>query len=121
MIREEYEKQLEDKSVPVEKKVKMSNREIKGRQKYGVRGYIGKTLSDNRELKKAVNFSTLFTLIVSIFCLGGVYLAGKLAETKVSQTLLLVLAIITIVLAVWYVVWLVVICPIINKKTENNV
>lgn len=120
MIREEYEQKLRsnDKTEQVSN-FKMSKREFKQRQKLGDRGYCGKEMEKCKELKKATDFSTIFTLIVSILCFALYYWFYNLDKENVNKTVYIIVIVAFVLISLWSLVWFLCLRFLLNKKTRR--
>ncbi len=120
MIREEYERTLKNSGGDeVDRSVKMSRKEIKMRAKIGDRGYCGKEIEKCKELKKATDFSTTFTLIVAVLCFALYFWFYNLDKKSVSKVLMIVITVFLVLMVLWSLVWFLGLRIGLNKKTNR--
>lgn len=120
MIRDEYEKKLKDGTVDeTQTQSNLSRKEVKMRAKLGDRGYCGKEIEKCKELKKATDFSTTFTLIVSILCFALYFWFYNLDKKSVSDTLMIIITVFFALMALWSIVWFLGLRIGLNKKINR--
>lgn len=120
MIRDEYEKKLKDGTAnETERQSNLSRKEVKLRAKFGDRGYCGKEIEKCKELKKATDFSTIFTLIVSVLCFALYFWFYNLDKKNVSNTLMIIITVFFVLMVLWSVVWFLGLRIGLNKKINR--